>query len=114
MKILGPVKGNTLIFNFLGCDKNYEKGFNKAIKKRFKNTYYFCNGDINKLCLILQKGVYSYENMNSWERLNEISLLIARKRILQQSDNGGHNGWYLQTCRKSMERFLDAKSRSIS
>ena len=28
----------------------------------------FCNGDLNKLALLLRKGVYPYEYMDSWER----------------------------------------------
>ena len=37
--------------------------------------YQFCNGDIKKFALLLRKGVYPYEYMNSWERFNETSLL---------------------------------------
>ena len=42
--------------------------------KKFKNTYSFCNNDLNKCILLLRKGVYSYEYMDNWERLNETSL----------------------------------------
>ena len=35
----------------------------------------FCNGDIDKLVLLLRNGVYPYEYMDSWERFNETSLL---------------------------------------
>ena len=33
-----------------------------------------CNGDLNKFALLLRKGVYPYEYMDSWERFNETSL----------------------------------------
>ena len=36
--------------------------------------YQFCNGDVNKFVLLLRKGVYPYEYMDSWERFNETSL----------------------------------------
>ena len=43
-------------------------------KNRFSSTYKFCNGDINKFILLLRKGVYPYEYMDSWERFDETSL----------------------------------------
>ena len=43
--------------------------------EKFPNTYQLCNKDLNKFELILlQKGVYPYEYMDSWERFNETSL----------------------------------------
>ena len=51
-----------------------KKDFNKELIKRFANIYEFCNGDINKFILLLRKGVYPYEHMDSWERFNETSL----------------------------------------
>ena len=42
--------------------------------KKFKNAYSFCNSDLNKFILLLRKGVYPYEYMDSWERFNETSL----------------------------------------
>ena len=46
----------------------------KQIIKKFPNIHQFCNGDINKFLLLLRKGVYPYEYMDSWERFNETSL----------------------------------------
>ena len=63
-----------LIFRCFGCKKNYKKEFNKELIKRFANTYEFCNEDINKFILLLRKGVYPYEYMDSWERFDETSL----------------------------------------
>ena len=34
------------------------------LRKRFKNTFKFSNNDINKVILLLRKGVYSYEYMD--------------------------------------------------
>ena len=68
------IKGNQLIFKCLNCNKNYNKDFNKELINRFSSTYKFCNGDINKFILLLRKGVYPYEYMDSWERFDEISL----------------------------------------
>ena len=42
--------------------------------KKFPNTYQFCNDDVNKFVLLLRKGVYPYEYMDSWEKFYETSL----------------------------------------
>ena len=47
---------------------------NDVLIKRFYNTYQLCDNDINKFNLILRKGVYPYEYMDSWKRFNEIEL----------------------------------------
>ena len=67
-------KDEQLIFRCFECKKNYKKDFNKELFKRFANIYEFCNGDINKFILLLRKGVYPYEYMDSRERFNETSL----------------------------------------
>ena len=36
--------------------------------------YQFCNGDLNKFVLLLRKGVYPYEYMDSWEKSDETTL----------------------------------------
>ena len=68
------IKGEQLIFRCFRCKKNYEKKINKELIQRFGNTYEFCNGDLNKLILLLRKGVYPYEYMDSWQRFDETSL----------------------------------------
>ena len=67
-------KDEQLIFRCFRCKKNYEKNFDKELIQRFANVYEFWNGDLNKFILLLRKGVYSYEYMDSWERFNETSL----------------------------------------
>ena len=42
--------------------------------EKFSNTYWLCNKDLNKFALLLRKGVYSYEYMDSWKRFKEESL----------------------------------------
>ena len=63
-------KDELLIFECLDCNKNYEKEFDQDLIKRFANTYKLCDGDINKFCLMLRKGVYPYEYMNTWKRFD--------------------------------------------
>ena len=67
-------KDEQLIFRCFECKKNYKKDFNKELIIRFSSTYEFYNEDINKFILLLRKGVYPYECMDSWERLDETSL----------------------------------------
>ena len=62
------------IKNCFNCNIYYKKKFNKDLIKKLKNTYSFCNNDLNKFVLLLRKGVYPYEYMDSWEKFNETSL----------------------------------------
>ena len=48
--------------------------FNKESIQTFANIDEFCNGDLNKFILLLRKGVYPCEYMDSWERFNETLL----------------------------------------
>ena len=68
------IKDDQLILRCFECKKNYEKDFNKELIKRFANIYEFCNENFNKFILLLRKGVYPYEYMNSRERFGETSL----------------------------------------
>ena len=52
---------------------NNKISYDELIKK-FPNTYQLCNNDRNKFELLLRKGVYSYEYMDSWKRFKEESL----------------------------------------
>ena len=47
---------------------------NDVLVKRFYNAYQLSKNGINKFKLLLRKGVYPYEYMNSWKRFNEIEL----------------------------------------
>ena len=61
---------------------------NDVLIKRFYNTYQLSKNDINKFKLLLRKGVYPYEYMNSWKRFNETELPSKHKfyRILNLED----------------------------
>ena len=79
------IKDGELIFWCFECKKNDTKDFNKDLSKRFENTYEFCNRDINKFILLLRKGVYPYEYMDSWERFDEE--LLPNKEAFYNSLN---------------------------
>ena len=62
------IKDNQLSYKCKKCNKKWLKPVNELIKK-FSSIYQFCNGDLNKFVLLLSKGVYPYEDMDSWENL---------------------------------------------
>ena len=57
------VKHDQLIFRCFDCKKTYKKDFNEELIKRFA-----------KFTLLVRKGVYPYEYIDSWERFDETSL----------------------------------------
>ena len=56
------------ITNFLIIAKSVEKTIKtNRLTKKFQTTYKFSNNNINQVILLLRKGFYSYEYMDSWE-----------------------------------------------
>ena len=68
------IKNEKLLLKCFNCNNYYEKKFDQDLIKKFKNTYSFCDNDLNKFVLLLRKGVYPYEYMDCWEKFNETSL----------------------------------------
>ena len=66
-------KNNRLEYRCKECNDKSYRSINDLIKK-FPNTYQFINKDLNKFILLLRKGVYPYDYMDSWKRFNETSL----------------------------------------
>ena len=64
------LKNNKLHYRCKECNDESYKSINGLIKK-FSSKYRFCNKDVNKFALLLRKGVYPYEYMDSWEKCNE-------------------------------------------
>ena len=65
---------NKLISRCFECKTNYNNDFNNELLNRFSSLHDFCNKDINKFMLLLRKGFYPCEYIDSWERFNETSL----------------------------------------
>ena len=54
------------------CEE-YKKLIEGLIKK-FPSMYEFCNGDLNKFILLQRKGIYPYEDMDNWRKIDETTL----------------------------------------
>ena len=52
------------------CKKSHTKLTNESIKN-CPTLYKFCNGDLNKFFLLLRKGIYPYEYIDSQKKFNE-------------------------------------------
>ena len=70
---LSEFKNNRLNYRCKECKGTSTKSINELIEK-FPSVYQFCDGDLDKFVLLLRKGVYPYEHMDSWERFDETSL----------------------------------------
>ena len=66
----------TLTFECVDCKKEYKKDINNKLKERFSNVYEFCGYDMNKFITLLRKGVYPYEYMDEWNKLDEKELPV--------------------------------------
>ena len=67
------LKDNRLSYKCREYREIWYNSINGLIKK-FPSIYQFCNVDLNKFILLLQKGVYPYEYMESWEKFDETAL----------------------------------------
>ena len=106
------LKSNKLNYECKECKKRWLKSINGLIKK-FPNIHQFCNGDINKFALLLRKGVYPHEYMDSWKRFDEPSW-PDKKSFLQWIVFRRHYWWRIHTCSKSVWRIRAKKSRWLS
>ena len=58
--------------------KEYKKSRTKLTNESIRNfpsLYTFCNDDLNNFFLLLRKGIYLYEYIDSWERFDENIIL---------------------------------------
>ena len=73
-----PYSLSNLVDNLSGINNKVSESDKKISQeiliKKFLNTYQLCNKDHNKFALLLRKGVYRYEYMDSWKRFKEVSL----------------------------------------
>ena len=68
-----------LIFRCSGCNRSHHEDVHNDLINRFSSTYNFCQEDINMFTLLLRKGVYPQEYIDSWERPDETELPSKEK-----------------------------------
>ena len=71
LECISTRKNGKLLFECFDCKRRYLRKFSKKLTTKFNTTYRFCDGDIDKLMLLLRKGVYPYEYMDDWSRFDE-------------------------------------------
>ena len=64
------VKDDLIEYVCLCPKKNYQKKFKENLKKQAANADKYFNHAVNKVILLLEKGVYPYKNMDDWEKFN--------------------------------------------
>ena len=67
------LKNNRSIYKCRECKGEWKRPIEGLIEK-FPSIYQFCNGDLNKFVLLLRKGFYPYEDMDSWKKFDKTSL----------------------------------------
>ena len=73
------LKNNRFIYKCKEC-KEWKRPINELIEN-FPSTYQFCNGDLNEFVMLLRKGVYPYEYMDSWEKF-DVTVLPPKKLFI--------------------------------
>ena len=68
------LQNNKLNYKCKELKKKMAETSKRINQKVSPNMHQFCNGDINKFVLLLRKGVYPYEYIDSWGRFDETSL----------------------------------------
>ena len=71
-------KNEVLIYKCKECNNKSCKSIT-PLKEKFSNIYNLANNDNNKFILLLKKGVYPYDYMDSWGKFNENLLPLKKK-----------------------------------
>ena len=61
-------KNGRLNYKCKECKNSYTESTNESIRN-FPTLCRFCNGDLDKFFLLLRKGIYPYEYIDSWKKI---------------------------------------------
>ena len=77
-ELVDNMSGNFISIECKSCIENNRckqcKKIMEELIGKFPSVYQFCNGNLSKFVLLLRKGVYPYEYMDSWEKFDETAL----------------------------------------
>ena len=78
LELVDNMSANFNSIGFKSCTENNRceqcKKLIEELIKKFPSMHQFCDGNLNNFVLLLRKGVYPYEDMDSWEKFDETSL----------------------------------------
>ena len=100
-------KDNLIEHKCFYCNKNYQQKFDKKLKEGLLNTYKFSNHNNNNFILLLQRGVYPYEYMEHWEKI-QWNIIIWKRRFWQPLKFGRYYRCRLRT-QKEFVKILKYK-----
>ena len=72
--------------------------------ENFPSIYGFCEGDLDKFVLLLRKGVYPYEYMDSWEKFEKTSS-PDKKGFYSKLNSEGISGYDYEHAKKFWDVF---------
>ena len=85
-----------------------------TLKKKFPCIYKFSKRDKDQFILLLRKGVYPYDYMDSWERFNETKLTdkksfynkLNQEGITNRDHEHARNVWKTHTCKRWVNTII--------
>ena len=99
-ELIGFKKGR-LNYKCKECKKSCTKVSNG---KNFPTLSKFCNGDLNRFFLLLRKGIYPYEYIDSWERFNE-NIIPPKEAFYSELNLENTTDKYYEHVKKVWEAF---------
>ena len=73
-ELVDNISGNFNGIEYKSCTENNRceecETIIKGLIEKFPGIYQLCNCNLNKFVLLLRKGVYPYEDMDSWGKFD--------------------------------------------
>ena len=93
-----------LVYKCGECKKEREEPLDHKLIENFPSVYEFCEGDLDKFVLLLRKGVYPYEYMDSCEKFEKTSL-PAKKNFYSKLNSVGISNYDYTHAKKVWDVF---------